>query len=147
MYQAVSPTGRVWNSTLVGVAPLNEAGELAYPQWLATGTFTYANGPFRFSWQTRFRDSTIRDVLWTEGVDIEDNDVSGRTYTNLNMSYDLDWAAANGQLYFYVGNLFDKDPPMLPGGVGATTGTAAFTDNNRFDTLGRTYSLGVQFQF
>jgi hypothetical protein len=36
---------------------------------------------------------------------------------------------------------------MLPGAVGATTGTAAFTDNNRFDTLGRTYSLGVQFEF
>jgi hypothetical protein len=135
------------SSQFVGVVPLNEAGELAYPEWLATGTFTYTNGPFRFNWQTRFRDATIREVLWTEGVDIEDNDISGRTYTNLNLSYDLQWGAATGEAYFYVGNLFDKDPPMVPGAVGATTGTAAFTDNSRFDTLGRTYSLGVRFEF
>jgi outer membrane receptor protein involved in Fe transport len=131
----------------VGVAPLNEAGELAYPEWLATGTFTYTNGPFRFNWQTRYRDATIRDVLWVEGIDIADNDVSGRTYTNLNLSYDLEWGASTGQAYFYIGNLFDKDPPLIPQAVGATSGTAAFTDNNRFDTIGRTYSLGVQFQF
>ncbi len=135
------------SSQFVGVVPLNEAGELAYPEWLATGTFNYTNGPFRFSWQTRYRDSTIRDALWTEGIDIEDNDIGGRTYTNLNLSYDLQWGAATGEAYFYVGNLFDKDPPMVPGGVGATTGTAAFTDNSRFDTLGRTYSLGVRFEF
>jgi hypothetical protein len=36
---------------------------------------------------------------------------------------------------------------MVAGAVGATTGTAAFTDNNRFDTVGRTYSIGVQFDF
>jgi outer membrane receptor protein involved in Fe transport len=135
------------SSQFVGVAPLNEAGELGNPQWLATGSFTYTNGPFRFNWQTRYRDATIREMLWVEGRDIEDNDVSGRTYTNVNLSYDLEWGAATGQAYFYVGNLFDKDPPRLPGAVGATSGTAAYTDNNRFDTLGRTYSVGVQFRF
>jgi outer membrane receptor protein involved in Fe transport len=135
------------SSQFVGVVPLNEAGELAYPEWLATGSFTYTNGPFSANWQTRYRDSTIREMLWVEGRDIADNSVSGRTYTNVNLSYDLEWGTATGQAYFYVGNLFDKDPPMVPGAVGATTGTAAFTDNNRFDTLGRTYSLGVRFEF
>ncbi len=135
------------SSQFVGATTLNEAGELAYPKWLATGSFTYTNGPFRFNWQTRYRDPTIRDVLWTDGIDIEDNSVSGRTYTNLNLSYDLNWGSATGQAYFYVGNLFDKDPPRVPGAVGATTGTAAFTDNNRFDTLGRTYSIGARFEF
>ena len=135
------------SSQFVGVAPLNEAGELGYPEWLATGSFTYTNGPFSFNWQTRYRDATIREMLWTEGIDIEDNDVSGRTYTNVNLSYDFEWSSATGQAYFYVGNLFDKDPPLVPSAVGATSGTATFTDNNRFDTLGRTYSLGVQFEF
>ena len=135
------------SSQFVGVAPLNEAGELAYPEWLATGSFTYSNGPFGLNWQTRYRDSTIREMLWVEGRDIADNGVAGRSYTNVNLSYDLEWGTATGQAYFYVGNLFDKDPPRLPGAVGATTGTAAFTDNNRFDTLGRTYSVGVRFEF
>ncbi|HUQ53452.1 MAG TPA: TonB-dependent receptor [Gammaproteobacteria bacterium] len=135
------------SSQFVGVAALNEAGEIGNPQWLATGTFAYTNGPFRFSWQTRYRDATIREVLWRQGIEIEDNSVSGRTYTNLNLSYDLEWGDASGQAYFYVGNLFDKDPPLVPGAVGATTGTATYTDNNRFDTLGRVYSVGVNFQF
>jgi outer membrane receptor protein involved in Fe transport len=135
------------SSAFVGVEPLNEAGELAYPKWLTTASFTYANGPFRFNWQTRYRDATIREMLYTEGVDIEDNDVSGRTYTNLNLSYDLMWGSRIGQLNFYVGNLFDKDPPLMPGGVSGTTGMETYTDNGRFDTLGRAYSLGVSFQF
>lgn len=135
------------SSAFVGVDPLNEAGELAYPEWLTTASFTYQNGPFRLNWQTRYRDATIREMLWTEGVDIEDNDVSGRTYTNVNLSYDLEWGSRTGQAYFYVGNLFDKDPPLMPGGVSGTTGASTYTDNGRFDTLGRTYSLGVQMQF
>ena len=135
------------SSAFVGVAPLNEAGELAYPEWLTTASFTYANGPFRFNWQTRYRDATIREILYTEGIDVEENDVSGRTYTNVNLSYDLEWGETTGQAYFYVGNLFDKDPPRMPGGVSGTTGMASYTDNGRFDTLGRTFSLGVSFQF
>jgi outer membrane receptor protein involved in Fe transport len=135
------------SAQFVGVTPLNEAGEIAYPEWLATGSFTYTNGPFNLNWQTRYRDATIREMLWVDGIDITDNSVSGRTYTNLNLAYDLDWGTATGQAYFYIGNLFDKDPPMVASAVGATSGTAAFTDNNRFDTLGRTYSLGVRFEF
>jgi hypothetical protein len=32
-------------------------------------------------------------------------------------------------------------------GVGGTSGQVSYTDNGVFDTLGRTYSLGVSFQF
>jgi outer membrane receptor protein involved in Fe transport len=135
------------SSAFVGVAPLNEVGELAYPEWLATASFTYSNGPFSFNWQTRYRDATIREVLFTEGIEIEDNSVSGETITNLNLSYDIEWGDTTGQLYFFAGNLFDKDPPRIPGGVSGTVGTANYTDNGRFDTLGRTFSFGAQFEF
>jgi outer membrane receptor protein involved in Fe transport len=136
------------SSAFVGVEPLNEAGELFYPEWLASATFTYNNGPFSFNWQTRYRDATIREMLYTQGIDIEDNSVSSRTYTNLNLSYDVEWGRATGQAYFYIGNLFDKNPPIIPGGVSGTTGMISYADmNNRFETLGRTYSLGVSFQF
>src|SRR5690606_34993646 len=63
-----------------GVEPLNEAGSLDYPEWLATGSFTYNRGPFSLTWQTRYRDSTVRNPLWVEGVDIEDNGVPSRAY-------------------------------------------------------------------
>lgn len=127
-----------------GVEAINEAGSLSYPKWLAMGSFVYSRGPFSMMWQTRYRDSTIRNILWTEGVDIEDNSVSSRTYTNLNLSYDFEWGSTNAQAYFYVGNLFDKDPPMVATGIGGTTGRAAFTDAGIFDVLGRTFTVGFR---
>src|SRR5690606_16007859 len=105
-----------------GAEVLNQAGELECPAWLATGPLSYNRGPFSFTWQTRFRDSTTRNMLWEEGVDIEDNSVSGRTYTNLNLSYDFEWGSTTAQAYFYVGNLFDEDPPMVANGIGGTSG-------------------------
>jgi hypothetical protein len=127
-----------------GVEPVNQAGELEYPEWLATGSFTYNRGPFHMTWQTRYRDSTVRNALWVEGVDIEDNEVPSRSYTNLNLAYDFAIGDSEAQAYFYVGNLFDEDPPMVAGGVGGTTGWASYTSNGVFDVLGRTYTVGFQ---
>lgn len=127
-----------------GVEPVNQAGELQYPKWLATGSFTYNRGPFSMTWQTRYRDSTVRNVLWVEGVDIENNRVPSRTYTNLNLSYDFSLGDMDARAYFYIGNLFDKDPPMVASGVGGTTGWASYTNSGVFDVLGRTYAVGFQ---
>jgi outer membrane receptor protein involved in Fe transport len=67
----------------------------------------------------------------------------------MNLAYDFDFGEENtAQLYFYVGNLFDKAPPSIPGGIGATSGYAGYGDINRaFDTLGRTYSAGLRVRF
>jgi iron complex outermembrane receptor protein len=127
-----------------GVGRVNHAGELEYPEWLATGSFTYNRGPFSMTWQTRYRDATVRNVLWVDGVDIADNRVPSRTYTNLNLSYDFALGDMDARAYFYIGNLFDKDPPMVAGGVGGTTGWANYTNNGIFDVLGRTYAVGFQ---
>ena len=87
-------------------------------------------------------------MLWREGIDITDNSVSGPlSHTNLNLSYDLEWGTATGQAYFYVGNLFDKDPPMIAGAVGATKRHGGFHGQQSVRYAGRTYSLGVRFEF
>lgn len=130
-----------------GVEPVNEAGSLEYPEWLSTAQFVYSRGPFSMMLQTRYRDATIRNELWVEGVDIEDNSVPSRTYTNLNLSYDFEWGGTNAQAYFYVGNLFDEDPPMVAGGIGGTSGRAAYLGPEAtgiFDVLGRTFTVGLQ---
>jgi iron complex outermembrane receptor protein len=127
-----------------GAPTQNLAGELLYPEWLLNGSFTYNRGPFSLTWQTRMRDSTVRDLDWVEGIDIEDNSAPGRTYTNLTMSYDFDWNQNTAQAYFYVGNLFDEDPPLLAGAVGGTSGRASYTNTSIYDVLGRTYTVGFQ---
>jgi hypothetical protein len=140
------------SSAFTGEAQLDRAGETSalydFPERLANVSFTYSNGPMVFSLQTRYRSETVRDVTWVEGRDIEDNSVGSRTYTNMNFAYDFEWSDNSAQVYLYVGNLFDKDPPNIPGGLGATSGYAGYGDMNRaFDTLGRTYSAGVRMRF
>jgi outer membrane receptor protein involved in Fe transport len=127
-----------------GAPTQNLAGELEYPEWLLNGSFTYNRGPFSARWQTRYRQSTVRDLDWVQGIDIADNSVSGRTYTNLNLSYDFEWGSSNAQAYFYVGNLFDEDPPLLASAVGGTSGRANYTNTGIFDVLGRTFTVGIQ---
>jgi outer membrane receptor protein involved in Fe transport len=127
-----------------GAPVQNLAGEVEYPEWLTTAAFTYNRGPFSMTWQTRYRDSTIRDLDWIEGIDIADNNISGRTYTNLNLSYDFEWGNSTAQGYFYVGNLFDEDPPIFAGGIGGTSGRASYTNEAIFDVLGRTFTVGLQ---
>jgi iron complex outermembrane receptor protein len=141
------------SSAFVGEPQLDRVGETSalydYPRRLANVSFTYGNGPFTFNLQTRYRSETVRDVTWIEGIDIQDNSVGSRAYTNMNLAYDFDFGDENtAQLYFYVGNLFDKAPPNIPGGIGATSGYAGYGDINRaFDTLGRTYSAGLRVRF
>ncbi len=132
------------STTFVGVPPIDRAGELQFPEWLATASLTYTNGPFSLNWQTRYRDKTVRDIEWIEGVHIVDNSVASRAYTNLNLSYTMDWSGNSSELYFYVGNLFDKDPPLVPGGVGSL-GPPLHTNNGVFETLGRNFTLGLRF--
>jgi len=134
-------------SAVVGERVINRAGEANFSKWLGNASFAYANGPFRANIQARYIGNTVRDKLWVEGIDIEDNDVSSRVYTNINVSYGFEWGDKTGEAYLFVGNLFDKDPPLAPGGLGLTTGTATHTNNGLFDTLGRTYTAGVRMRF
>ena len=140
------------SSAFVGELQLDRVGETSalydFPRRLANVSFTYGTGPFTFNLQTRYRSETVRDVTWVEGIDIEDNSVGSRAYTNFNFAYDFDWSDNSAQVYLYVGNLFDKDPPLIPGGLGATSGYAGYGDMNRaFDTLGRAYSAGFRLRF
>jgi outer membrane receptor protein involved in Fe transport len=140
------------SSAFVGEPSLDRAGETSalydFPRELANVSFIYGNGPFTFNLQTRYRSKTVRDVTWVEGIDIQDNSVGSRAYTNMNLSYDFDWSENQAQIYFYVGNLFDKDPPNIPGGLGSTSGYAGYGDMNRaFDVLGRAYSAGIRVRF
>ena len=125
-----------------GSTPLNESGALDYPEWLMNASFTYQRGPFRMMLQSTYRDSTIRNPLWVEGIDIQDNSVASRTYVNLNLAYEVDWGDTLGEVYFYAGNLTDEDPPLMPGTIGGN-GNANYTDNGIFDTLGRNYNVGI----
>lgn len=60
---------------------------------------------------------------------------------SLSGTYDVELPEGNNvQLWGSINNLFDRDPPLVGGGVGGAQ--AIF-----FDTLGRTYRLGMRMNF
>ena len=66
------------------------------------------------------------------------------SYFTWSGSYDFMQKAEDGyqlQLFWAVNNLFDKDPPVAPGG------NAFPTNPVFFDTLGRRFRAGLRLQF
>ncbi|MDZ3831495.1 MAG: TonB-dependent receptor [Sphingopyxis sp.] len=70
---------------------------------------------------------------------VNNNHVDGTFYTDLNFTAKIKVGESQGQLFFNVTNLFDKDPILLP-----ETGLSA---NSTFsDLLGRSFRVGVRFK-
>jgi outer membrane receptor protein involved in Fe transport len=69
------------------------------------------------------------------------NNVPSYTIYSLSGTYDFDLRSGNRmQFWGSVNNLFDKEPPLVGGGVGGAQPLF-------FDTLGRTYRVGLRMSF
>ena len=122
------------------------------PTWQGTAYTSYTRGPFTGTVQVRYIDSGKFNVTYKGPGDagynpalpnsINDNSVSSATYVNLSASYKLPAiAGTNVDLFGSVNNLFDRDPPVAPGGNGYPTNPVYF------DTYGMTWRLGVRMTF
>lgn len=70
---------------------------------------------------------------------INKNDVSGSFYADLNLTAKVNFDGAEGQVFFNVTNVFDREPILLP-----ETGLSA---NSTFsDLLGRAFRVGIRMQ-
>lgn len=134
------------------------------PDWLANFVVTYSTGPFTGTVQTRFTSAGKLDGFRVSPEDpgyaflvdnnysspsgnqtspssINRNRVPSHVTFNLSGSYDFEMRDADSmQVYALVTNVLDRDPPVAPTGVGGTNATF-------FDTLGRSYRVGVRMQF
>jgi hypothetical protein len=75
-------------------------------------------------------------------VRYDDNSVPSYLVYGLNANYRFEHVAGSKSidLWANVSNLFDKDPPLMGGGVGGTQPIF-------FDTLGRYYKIGIRASF
>lgn len=121
--------------------------------WTGTMALSYFNGPFTGTVQMRFvndgymdlqnpkkgpDDSTYNPAL---SYSVNDNTTGKYFLFNLNASYDLKWFDIDKfQVFGSINNLFDRDPPFSTGSVGGVNAI-------NYDTLGRTYRLGVRMKF
>jgi iron complex outermembrane recepter protein len=117
------------------------------PTWLATLNSGYSNGPFTGTLTTRYiRGGKLNATYYELGQSppvagansINDNNVGGIVYFNLNGSWDLGGKFGT-QLFVQVNNLMDRAPPSAP--------QLQYPSNPvYFDLIGRSYKFGVRMK-
>jgi iron complex outermembrane recepter protein len=122
---------------------------LSLPEYKVTTNLSYSNGPMTLFLQGRWIDGGTLDRLRVESTQnitdsIEDNTIPSTFYTDLHLSYTRG-ASDNLELYVNVTNLFDREPVHVPAIVGRA-GTMEF-NAAIYDTIGRRYVLGLNYQF
>jgi iron complex outermembrane recepter protein len=120
-------------------------GTTLYPTWKGNLSVAYTFG----SWTVQLLEEWISDVkintTWTEGVDVDDNTLPNYLNTNLKLAYsgemvgDHTWEVA-----LFVTNLLDRDPIVIPS---YSSRTGSQTVSNNYDAYGRSYALGVNFNW
>ena len=131
------------SDTPLGGTPLDRAGSLGSPDLTAVFTTNYRVGPLSFMLQGRFIDSVIRNNLWVEGIDVDDNTVPSISWWNAGVHYSGETTAgATWRVGLNVQNLLDKAPVVVPS-VSTRFAIQSFTG----DTYGRRYNLKVNYNF
>ncbi|HEU4617125.1 MAG TPA: TonB-dependent receptor, partial [Gammaproteobacteria bacterium] len=136
------------STTPLGGTKLDRAGSGEFPEWTTTATLSYRVGPWGFNLQNRWIDSTLLNVLWVEGVDIDDNTIDSVDYTNLVVQYT--GGARQGRswnAFLNVTNLFDENPPIIPTDVGRSIPSSTGLTLHNAIHLGRRYVVGAEFRF
>ncbi len=108
--------------------------------------FNYRDGPIGLSTQTRYigkrKKTQDPSLFYADGYS---NDIPSRMYTDATASYRFERYGGNFEAYFTVTNLFDRDPPLIPGG--GQPGQPYPTNTLVYDIFGRTYTAGIRFRF
>jgi outer membrane receptor protein involved in Fe transport len=123
----------------------DDLGSINSPEWTATAMAGYNFGDFGVSLVGRYYDSTLRNVTWTEGVQVDDNTTASQTTVNLILSYRGETAnGGNWVTSFNATNLFDREAPIVPSE--SQRGGQQFI-SNVFDAYGRRYQLSLNYNF
>jgi iron complex outermembrane receptor protein len=83
------------------------------------------------------------DALWVEGVDVNDNTIEARWYTDLTARYNFSIRDHDFTWFLTVNNVFDKDPPITP----SPSTFQQPMNASLYDTLGRYTTTGIRFRF
>ena len=75
--------------------------------------------------------------LERNGLSAADNRIPAVWYWELSQSVDVKLGGKTVTLFAVVENLFDKDPPPVPG--------VGFGSSPVYDLLGRSYRMGLRF--
>ena len=123
------------------------------PNWQTTAWLTYSHDRFTTTLEARYVGSGKLNSAWIDSLPgsasntqlftVSDNSVDDAYYFGWFGSYDFRRSNDDRklQLFWAVNNLFDKDPPVAPGGNVYPTNPVFF------DTIGRRFRAGVRIGF
>jgi iron complex outermembrane receptor protein len=129
-------------ATSDGVTVRDLAGSLGdqQPKWVVQATYWYENGPVRLAVTNRYIDSGVVSNDYLVPLQIDDNKVAARLYTNANLNYKFERWGGRAEAFVNVDNLFNVKPPR---GFGWGYGLAA---SPQYDVVGTMFKIGVRYQ-
>ena len=120
--------------------------------WTVNLIAGFKSGPFSITTQGRYTSASKLDLVSprrdpgdpqynaTLINSITDNNVPSYFTQNLSGSYDFMINNVETEVWMSINNLWDKEPPFSAGGTGGVNGIY-------YDTLGRSYRMGVRVKF
>ena len=142
--------------------PVDAIGGVNQPDLIATAALTYTLDKFSTTLTARYLADSVTS---TTAVECETNcptsteahrtyneiDLPGATYFDLSLAYRLESLfggdSASGRIFLNIRNLENEDPALIPS-VGTTNVFYLYSrTGGRYDKLGRTYRLGMDFKF
>ena len=115
------------------------------PRARFTANATYSRDALSLTGQVRFIGAAKLVYDWTP-KDVDDNSIPAIAYVDLRGSYEI---AEGIQAFFAVDNLLNTDPPNVAASPARGQTAYYFTAvrGDIYDTLGRSYRLGMRFKF
>jgi outer membrane receptor protein involved in Fe transport len=133
------------STTPFGGTPRDIAGQVGTPEYSHVLTANYAVGRYSFQLQNRFVDSSILNVDWVEGRDVDINEVSSMNWWNARLGYTGETSGgATWSVNLNVQNILNDEPPVIPN-FSTRGGTQSFPGS--YDLFGRRYNLSLNFNF
>ncbi|WP_269714980.1 TonB-dependent receptor plug domain-containing protein [Caulobacter sp. NIBR2454] len=156
-------THYIENVTDDGVTAIDLAGAntTSTPDWVYRLTATYGLDPWTFNVTARGVSDGVVSNAYTECQSacpasvapyytINDNSIKGALYFDVQAAYDFEVSGVGGEAFFSVKNLFNSEPVLLgnPNNLGAEN-TVGYPQTNRnlYDTMGRTFRMGLRLEF
>jgi iron complex outermembrane recepter protein len=132
------------SNTAAGGTPLDVSGGLGTPELTGLLTVNYGVGPWSLSMQGRYRDESLINTTWTEGVEVDKNTTPSFTFWSSSLNYNGE--NSNGSTWrvgLNVQNVFDKRSNAVPSAASERFAAQSLTGDN----YGRRYNLNLNFNF
>jgi iron complex outermembrane recepter protein len=130
--------------TTVSGVPTDRAGQVGaaggVPHWRGNVSMDFRAQKYNAGILYRYVQGGTYDNTFIQGIDINDNDVSGRGYVDLSGTYKI---TDTFEVFGKINNVLDADPPATPNIISQTI----YASSPFYDRTGRYYIGGVRARF